>query len=311
MNDFRDYSYIKHYGVKGMRWGVRRYQNTDGSLTSLGRQHYGYAGENKSDKVKVGTIASAENVKNGKKSFDKEKALKVLKTAAIVGGVAVGVAVVANIAKHYEIGYANNYELKPNRLFYTKNQYDTDFNNTLKNLLNTSKVSSINDLKKIPDNKRSTLKSVLLTNPGWPIPGRTNNCTFCSMNMVMREKGYDTVARMTPNGFDTSDLINRFFSNTKRINVDRKTLSSTLSKFKNGSYGEISVQWLAGGGHSLFWKIENGKAFIYDGQVKQKYSLDSLLGLNFLTSIKSDSIRFTDLTNAIPTNEILAAVMPR
>ena len=29
---------IVHYGVKGMRWGVRRYQNKDGSLTPLGKK---------------------------------------------------------------------------------------------------------------------------------------------------------------------------------------------------------------------------------------------------------------------------------
>ena len=28
---------IKHYGVLGMRWGIRRYQNPDGSLTARGR----------------------------------------------------------------------------------------------------------------------------------------------------------------------------------------------------------------------------------------------------------------------------------
>lgn len=33
-----DDSYILHYGVKGMKWGVRRYQNDDGSLTSLGKR---------------------------------------------------------------------------------------------------------------------------------------------------------------------------------------------------------------------------------------------------------------------------------
>lgn len=26
-----------HYGVKGMKWGIRRYQNKDGTLTSAGK----------------------------------------------------------------------------------------------------------------------------------------------------------------------------------------------------------------------------------------------------------------------------------
>lgn len=30
--------YLEHHGVKGMHWGVRRYQNYDGSLTSLGKR---------------------------------------------------------------------------------------------------------------------------------------------------------------------------------------------------------------------------------------------------------------------------------
>ena len=29
-----------HYGVLGMKWGVRRYQNKDGSLTSAGKKRY-------------------------------------------------------------------------------------------------------------------------------------------------------------------------------------------------------------------------------------------------------------------------------
>ena len=34
--------YLAHYGVKGMKWGVRRYRNEDGSLTALGQKKYEY-----------------------------------------------------------------------------------------------------------------------------------------------------------------------------------------------------------------------------------------------------------------------------
>lgn len=31
---------LMHYGIKGMRWGIRRYQNKDGSLTPAGKKRY-------------------------------------------------------------------------------------------------------------------------------------------------------------------------------------------------------------------------------------------------------------------------------
>lgn len=35
-----DESQLYHWGIKGMRWGVRRFQNKDGSLTPAGRKRY-------------------------------------------------------------------------------------------------------------------------------------------------------------------------------------------------------------------------------------------------------------------------------
>ena len=35
-------SELYHFGIKGQKWGVRRYQNKDGSLTPEGKRRYGY-----------------------------------------------------------------------------------------------------------------------------------------------------------------------------------------------------------------------------------------------------------------------------
>jgi hypothetical protein len=65
---------LYHHGVQGMKWGFRRYQNEDGSLTDLGRQHYGYG-----LKEKVRSIKEAHHKKAIAKK--REKALKKARKA--------------------------------------------------------------------------------------------------------------------------------------------------------------------------------------------------------------------------------------
>lgn len=35
-----DHIYLAHHGIKGMKWGVRRFRNEDGTLTSAGKKRY-------------------------------------------------------------------------------------------------------------------------------------------------------------------------------------------------------------------------------------------------------------------------------
>lgn len=40
MNDYKELHELYHHGIKGQEWGVRRFQNPDGSLTPEGRRRY-------------------------------------------------------------------------------------------------------------------------------------------------------------------------------------------------------------------------------------------------------------------------------
>ena len=65
-------SEIRHHGIKGQKWGVRRFQNADGSLTAAGRKRYGDGessydyGKDSGDRkvVRVGKESNTENYEN-------------------------------------------------------------------------------------------------------------------------------------------------------------------------------------------------------------------------------------------------------
>lgn len=41
---------LEHYGIPGQKWGVRRYQNEDGTLTEAGKKRYGEEGPSRGEK---------------------------------------------------------------------------------------------------------------------------------------------------------------------------------------------------------------------------------------------------------------------
>ena len=79
-----DKNSLSHYGVKGQKWGERRYRNEDGSLTAEGREHYGigemteakrrYGGDNmRRSFAKWREKRHAQNLEKAKASGDQRK----------------------------------------------------------------------------------------------------------------------------------------------------------------------------------------------------------------------------------------------
>lgn len=51
---------LQHWGIFGMKWGVRNYQNPDGTLTPAGRERYGVGPARKTRKLTVHDIPDEE-----------------------------------------------------------------------------------------------------------------------------------------------------------------------------------------------------------------------------------------------------------
>lgn len=77
-----DNNQLWHWGIKGMKWGVRRYQNSDGTLTAAGRKRYEHDVETNSKKKKDNRLPeNSLNDPNRWVKEDRERSKRVADSA--------------------------------------------------------------------------------------------------------------------------------------------------------------------------------------------------------------------------------------
>ena len=246
-----EYRYeLYHHGIKGQRWGVRRFQNKDGSLTARGKQRY-----------REDDSASKKQEDESRKKGLTDKQKKAIKIGAAVLGTALVAYGGYKLSQHYS-GVGSKIDPETGFRLIDKDMSDADHLTAI----NPGRISLL-----------SKSKNVEIIN------GSSTNCMLCTTAYEFRKRGFDVHAGLdTDNsGYLPDTLFPKIFKDYKgttkiKTSGDHQSLLSDIEKYAKdqgpGSRGNTIVWWKNGmGGHSMIWENVDGKIVFKDGQTNEVY----------------------------------------
>lgn len=267
-NTFYSYDEVYHHGIKGMKWGVRRFQNEDGTLTNAGKKRRDKLEDRSNSEKQKTNKSGSDKKKNDENSTETtRKGLTDKQKKAIkIGAAVVGTAIVAYGAYKISKLYKDTGKIDP----------ETGFRLLDKNMTDAEHLHAINPGRVSVLSKTKNMEI---------INGSSTNCMLCTTAYEFRKRGFDVRAGLekTNKGYMPDDLFPELFKNytgTTKISHDSldatpKSLLRNIEKYAesqgSGSRGNLMVWWKHGGGHSMIWENVDGKIIFKDGQTNRIY----------------------------------------
>ena len=300
-------NYLFHHGIKGQKWGVRRYQNKDGSLKPAGKEHKNNLSSVKEIKAKDGSTYYTNTSSHKHKSNDtttegngeKERKSLVRSVLGMYGATAAQVAMASTTGLVIPTALAATSltaiagtatiiggDIKANKTNKKVKEFDKEREG--------EKVDSKTGFHK--KNKTYTLEEdIERVNPEYNTwaTNTKNNCVCCTNTLELRIRGYDVTAKKTDTGYSIEDQRD-FFKNTKTKMIPgsktdteliasmgytdkeskKKMVDSTIEDLKKGKNqrGDMSIAWDGAlSGHSVMYMNDGKDIKIIDSQCNKQY----------------------------------------
>ena len=296
---------LSHYGIKGQKWGIRRFQEENGSLTAAGKERYGY-NKNAAREQSKSINEDANRIfkeKAGDRElgfFEKNRMRNAAYNEALLNA---NEKATPNDLINREItkkGDASKKVVKdiaftvlnPMNVAYLASDGILAASSAAKEkkYLKNREANSILDEKtglyKKTDGEYNEKTDLAAVNPRFydMNSNSKNNCMLCTTTYDLRQRGYDVTAQMDSIGYTFGDLKrwypkakmernSRFDANgnvIKQKDYIQNTIQS-LKKQGDGTRGNLMVYFATGGGHSVAYEVKNGQLFIKDGQANKTY----------------------------------------